>query len=360
MQNQGFYVVIMAGGSGTRLWPISRSHLPKQLHSFGNQKSLIQETYDRVKDLVPAENIYVSLVESIIKTSRRQLPEIPKENFIIEPEAKNTAPSLALVAATIFKRDPNGIVITLASDHVVNKLSNFKQAIKTAFSFAQQNPDYFTTVGIKPDKPDTGLGYIKVGRKFADKAVFNVDQFVEKPNIFKAKQYLKSGKYLWNASYFIWRADKLLGMYEQYSPEIFQIIKSILPFIGSKNAQKEINKRYMAMPNEPVDTAIAEKAQKIAVVPSDLGWSDIGSWSTLYELLAKRSGNHTISQGNHIGVDDQDCLVYAQDKLLATVGLENIVIVDTPDVTLVCNKAKAQDIKKLIEKIKESGENRYL
>lgn len=357
---QNYYVVIMAGGSGTRLWPISRSKLPKQLHSFGNEKSLIQETYDRVKDLVPLENIFVSLVSSILKTSQKQLPEIPEENFIIEPEAKNTAPSLALVAATIFKRDPYGIAITLASDHVVKKLSIFKQAVKRAFSFANKNPEYFTTVGIQPDKPDTSLGYIKVGRKFENTEVFSVDQFVEKPNIIKAKQYLKSGKYLWNASYFIWRADKLLEMYEKYSPEIFAIAEKILPLIGTQNGQKEINKIYMEMPKEPVDTAIAEKVEKIAVVPADLGWSDIGSWSTLYDLLAQKTGNHTVSQGNHIGVDDRNCLVYAQDKLLATVGLENIVIVDTPDVTLVCNKDKAQDIKKLIEKIKETGEHHHL
>jgi mannose-1-phosphate guanylyltransferase len=357
---QNYYVVIMAGGSGTRLWPISRSNLPKQLHSFGNEKSLIQETYDRVQDLVPPENIYISLVESILKTSQKQLPKVKKENFIIEPVAKNTAPSLALVAATIFKRDPHGIVITLASDHVVNKLPNFIAAVKRAFIFASKNPDYFTTVGIQPDKPDTGLGYIKVGRKFENTEVFNVDQFVEKPNIIKAKQYVKSGKYLWNASYFIWRADKLLEMYEKYSPEIYGITTKILPFIGTRNGQKEINKIYLEMPKEPVDTAIAEKVEKIAVVPADLGWSDIGSWSTLYDLLAQKSGNHTVSQGNHIGVDDQNCLVYAQDKLLATVGLENVVIVDTPDVTLVCNKAKAQDIKKLIEKIKETKEQHHL
>jgi len=357
---QNYYIVIMAGGSGTRLWPISREHLPKQLHSFGNEKSLIQETYERVKDLVPRENIYVSLVGSILKTSQKQLPQIAKENFIIEPISKNTAPAIALVAATIFKRDPHGIVITLASDHTIDKLTNFTQAVKRAFNFTAKNPDYFTTVGIQPDHPDTGLGYIKVGRKFENSEIYTVDQFVEKPNAIKAKQYLKSGKYLWNAAYFIWRADKLLEMYAKHSPEIYQITSKILAVLSSRNPQKQIDVLYQEMPKEPVDTAIAEKVEKIAVVPADLGWSDIGSWSTLYDLLAQKAGNHTVSQGNHVGVDDRNCLVYAQDKLLATVGLENIVIVDTPDVTLICNKAKAQDIKKLIEKIKETGEDHHL
>ncbi len=357
---QNYYIVIMAGGSGTRLWPISRSNLPKQLHNFGSEKSLIQETYERVKDLVPADHIYISLISSILKTSQKQLPAVPKENFIVEPEGKNTAPSIALVAATIYKRDPKGIVITLASDHVINKLSNFREAVKRAFAFVEKNPDYFTTVGIEPDKPDTGLGYIKVGRKFENSVCHRVDQFVEKPNIIKAKQYLKSGKYLWNASYFIWRADKLLEIYEKYAPEIYKVTEKILAVLESPSAQRKIDVIYQEMPKEPIDTAIAEKVADIAVVPADLGWSDIGSWSTLYDLLASKVGNHTVSQGNHIGVDDQNCLVYAQDKLLATVGLENIVIVDTPDVTLVCNKSKAQDIKKLIEKIKETKEKHHL
>jgi len=357
---QNYYVVIMAGGSGTRLWPISREHLPKQLHSFGNEKSLIQETYERVKDLVPRENIYVSLVGSILKTSQKQLPQILKENFIIEPIGKNTAPAIALVAATIFKRDPHGVVITLASDHTITKLENFKQAVKRAFSFTAKNPDYFTTVGIQPDHPDTGLGYIKVGRKFENTEIYAVDQFIEKPNAIKAKQYSKSGRYLWNAAYFIWRADKLLAMYEKHAPEIYQVISKILPTIGNRNGQKQIDLFYQEMPKEPVDTAIAEKVEKIAVVPAELGWSDIGSWSTLYDLLAQKAGNHTVSQGNHVGVDDKNCLVYAQDKLLATVGLEDIVIVDTPDVTLICNKNKSQDIKNLIEKIKERGGHNYL
>lgn len=359
MQNNR-YVVIMGGGSGTRLWPISRTNLPKQLHRFSSEKSLIQETFERVKNLVPKENIYVSLVKPILKYCEEQLPNIHRENYIVEPEGKNTAPAIGLVAATIFKRDPQAIVITIASDHVVNNVTNFTEAIKSAFAFVEKNPQYFTTVGIKPTRPDTGLGYIKVGRKFENSRLHAVEKFVEKPNEEVAEKYLASGEYLWNASYFVWRADKLIAMYEKHAPDIYKHMKEILRVVGQQDSQKVIDKIYKSMPKEPIDTAIAEKVEDIAVVPADLGWSDIGSWATLYDLLSSTKGTHTVSEGNHIGVDDKNCLIYAQDKLLATVGLEDIVIVDTPDVTLVCNKNKSQDIKKLIEKLKEQKQDKYL
>ena len=350
----------MAGGSGTRLWPISRANLPKQFHKLASEKSLIQETYDRVKDLVPCENIYVSLVKSILNTSVLQLSDIPKKNFIIESEIKNTAPAIGLVAATIFKKDPHATVITIASDHIVNNVTNFHEAVKNAFNFVGKNPEYLVTIGIKPTRPDTGLGYIKVGRKFSGSNLHEVDQFEEKPNLETANRYVKSGEYLWNASYFAWRADKILDMYEKYAPNIYEKLTLILKALDKKNNDQLIDKIYQEMPKETVDTAIAESVQKIAVVPTDLGWSDIGSWSSLYDLLSKKTNSHTISKGNHIGVDDKNCLIYAQDKLLATVGLEDIVIVDTPDVTLVCNKNRSQQVKDLIEKIKKSGNNKYL
>lgn len=350
----------MAGGSGTRLWPISRCNLPKQLHNLCSDKSLIQETYDRIKGLVPQENIYVSLVKTILKTSQKQLPGIPRENFIVEPEAKNTAPAIALVGATIFRQNPKAIVITLASDHSVEKLGNFRRAIKTVFAFTEQNPKYFTTVGIKPTAPDTSLGYIKVGKKFPGFRLFEVERFEEKPNLKKAKEYLRSGKYLWNASYFIWQADRLLEIYKKYAPRIF---KGVQKLMKAGDNQKKIEEIYQKMPAEPIDTVVAEKVAadaKMAVLPVDLGWSDIGNWTTLYDFLSQKTGNQTISRGNHIGIDDKNCLIYAQDKLLTTVGLKDIIIVDTPDVTLVCDKNRAQDVKKLIEKIKEKGRDKYL
>ncbi|KKQ18085.1 MAG: Mannose-1-phosphate guanylyltransferase [Berkelbacteria bacterium GW2011_GWB1_38_5] len=350
----------MAGGSGTRLWPMSRCNKPKQFHNLCSSKSLIQETYDRVKDIVPKENIFVSLVKPILETSQKQLSEVPKENFIVEADIRNTGPAIAYAAATIARRNPQAVVVTLPSDHAIDKLEEFINSINTVLNFIDKNPEYLATVGLKPTSPDTGLGYIKIGKKFSGSKLHAVDCFVEKPNLKKAKEYLKSGKFLWNASYFCWRANKLLDMYKTFAPEIYAGISKIITLLGKKGSKEKIENIYKDLPKEPIDTAIAEKVEKIAVLPADLGWSDIGNWTTLYEFLTARSGNHTVSRGNHIGFDDKNCLIYAQDKLLTTVGLKDIIVVDTPDVTFVCNKNRAQDVKKLIEKIKEKGKSKYL
>lgn len=355
-----FYIVLMAGGSGTRLWPVSRAHLPKQFHAFSSKKSLLQETYDRVKDLAPKNNIYISLVENIAKTSQRQLPEIPQENFIIEPEGKNTAPAIGLAAAKIFQKDPEAIIATVASDHTIEKTAQFQKVIGQAASFVKNNPPYLVTIGIKPTEPHTGYGYIKIGRKITDSPVHEVEKFVEKPDLATAQKYLAAGDYLWNASYFIFQAKAMLDNFKQYQNGIYRGLMTIIRGLGTKDEAKIIEREYRAFPKEPIDTAIAEKIKTIGVICADLGWSDIGSWASLYELLAKNTGETNISQGHHVGVGDKNCLVYAQDKLLATVGLEDIIVIDTPDVTLVCNKNKSQQVKDLIEKLKEQGKHQYL
>jgi len=355
------YIVIMAGGSGTRLWPISRAHLPKQFHKLSNnERSLLQETYDRIKELVPKKNIYVSLVSDILKMTQQQLPEIPEENFIIEPVARNTAPAIGLIATLIFNKNPEAIITTVASDHTVEKLENFQKSLKLAGKFVEKNPEYIVTVGIEPTEPNTGYGYIKKGRKFTDLDVYAVERFVEKPDLETAKRYLKTEEYLWNASYFTFKAKEMLASFAKLSPEISQKLSTIAGSIDSKDFGKILLDEYSSILKEPIDTVIIEKYDHVATIPADLGWSDVGSWESLYELISQRTGKRTISRGHHIGVDNKNCLIYAHDKLLATVGLEDIVIVDTPDVTLVCHKNKSQDIKKLVEKIKEKGQEKYL
>lgn len=339
---------------------MSRKSIPKQLHKFYGKKSLLQETYERVRGLVPKENIFVSLVSSVLPASQKQLKEIPESNFIIEPEIKNTAPAIGFLAVQLFTINPNAIITTIASDHTIGNVATFQAGLRKTFGFVEKKPDYFVTIGIKPTRPDTGFGYIKVGKKIEGTSLFEVEEFVEKPDLKTAKEYLKSGKYLWNASYFTWRADKLLAMYKKFSPKIYENLAQIIKLINRNASQIEIDKIYALMPTEPIDTAIAEKVKTIAVLPLALEWSDIGSWASLYELLSKRKKSHTISQGNSLGIDNKNCLIYAQDKLLATVGLKDIVIVDTPDVTLVCNRNKSQDVKKLIEKIKADGKIKYL
>lgn len=356
--SNNFYIVLMAGGAGTRLWPVSRESMPKQFHKLTSEKSLLEETFERVKSLTPIENIYVSLGEKTVAETQKQLHEIKKENYIIEPESKNTAPSIALVTAKIFKKDPTAIIATIAADHTVTKISNYQAALLKATHFVEKNPDYLVTLGIKPTSPHTGYGYIKMGRKFQDVPAYAVDEFVEKPDLKTAAKYFKSNKYLWNAGYFIFRADTILEMFAKFAPEIYSGIKEILPAIDSANEKKIIKKAFASFPKVPVDTAIAEKVDKIAVIPADLGWSDVGSWGSVYDLLF--DGSENVSRGHHVGIGDKNCLFFAQDKLLATVGLEDIIVIDTPDATLVCRKDKAQEVKKLIEKLISEGKSRYL
>lgn len=352
------YVVLMAGGSGTRLWPVSRENMPKQFHKLTSEKSLLQETYDRIKDLVARENIFVSLGPTALKETQKQLKNIPKENYIVEPVSKNTGPSTALVAAKIFKKDPSAIIALISSDHTVKRISNFQNTFKQAFSFVKKNPFYLVTIGIKPDSPHTGYGYIKIGERI-DNDVLKVDEFVEKPNLSTAQKYFKSGKYLWNAGYFVFRADEMIKMFENCAPDIFTGLKNILTSIDTDSEASATKKEFEKFSKVPIDTAIAEKVKNIAVIPADLGWSDVGSWASLYDLL-EQDNEKVVRRGHHIGVGDKNCLFVASDRLLATVGLEDIIIVDTPDATLVCNKNKSQEIKSLIEKLKEEKKHKYL
>lgn len=354
-----FYVVILSGGAGTRLWPVSRESMPKQFHKLTSENSLLEETFNRVKVLTSIENIYISLGSKNVAETQKQLKEIKKENYIVEPESKNTAPSIALTTAKIFKKDPTAIIAIISADHTVTKVSNYQAALLKAAHFVEDNPEFLVTIGIKPNSAHTGYGYIKIGRKFQDIPVYAVDEFVEKPDQATAEKYLSSGKYLWNAGYFIYRADKMMGMFENYAPNIYSGLKKILAAIDTTDEKNIIKKVFADFKKTPIDTAIAEKVDKIAVIPADLGWSDVGSWTSVYDLLFDKK-NENVSRGHHVGVGDKNCLFFATDKLLATVGLEDIIIIDTPDATLVCKKDKAQEIKNLIEKLKKEGKEKYL
>ncbi|MDO8513200.1 MAG: sugar phosphate nucleotidyltransferase [bacterium] len=357
------HAVIMAGGSGTRLWPMSRTNFPKQLHQLMSDKSLIQETFERLKSFLPVENIYISTAEKYLTETRRHLPELPEENYIIEPIARNTGPSLAYIAAFFAAKDPKSIVGTFASDHSIAKIEEFKKAIITAEKAIEYYPDHIVTIGLNPTSPDTGLGYIKMHnlKKTIDGTkIFSVEKFVEKPDLPTAKKYVSSWEYLWNASYFIWQADTLLDLFDKYAPEFRDPINNIQLALKKGNLKQIIAKEYDKMPAKPFDTVIMEKVKKVLVIPADLGWSDIGSWASLHDILATNTGSNIITKGNHIGIDNKNCLIYAKDKLIATVGLDDVIVVDTDDVILICKKEHAHDIKKLIDKLKEEGKHLYL
>ncbi|MFH1910188.1 MAG: sugar phosphate nucleotidyltransferase [bacterium] len=360
------YAVIMAGGTGTRLWPMSRTAKPKQFQDLVTDKSLIQETFDRIRQSVPIKNIYISTNTKYAKEIKKQLPKVKKENFIVEPAKRNTAPALLFLTAEIYRRDEDAVIATLASDHVVHDVEAFSKALTNAFRTAEENPGNLILVGINPTRPDTGLGYIKMGSaksKVDGEQVFEVDKFLEKPDLKTAEKYLQSWEYLWNAAYYFFSAKQLLEWFKEFVPTTYEIIMEIdkLQKLGKGN-DKKIKTLFEKIKDEQFEFAVIEKLdpKKVLVIPADLGWSDIGNWGTLYDVLSEKYGQSVVSRGNHVDVDSENCLVYGDKKMIATIGLKDIVIVDMQDTILIADKNKAQDIKKILEKLKDEGKNLFL
>lgn len=361
------YAVIMAGGSGTRLWPMSRKVKPKQLQKLVSDKSLIQETYNRVKKALNPENIFISTNTKYVDEIKKQLPDIPEDNFIIEPAVRNTAPALAYIAFEILRKDKDAVISTIASDHTVNNTDVFAKTIKNAFDAVKKYPDHLVAVGINPTRPDTGLGYIKMGKpkdQLDGSQIFNVQSFVEKPDKKTAEKYLQSWEYLWNGAYYFFSAKQLLNWIKKYRPKMYKTFNKIEELQGEPTGanQSKIKELFESLEDEQFEYAVVSQKdfKKVLVIPADLGWSDIGNWGTLHDVLSENYSTGMISRGYHIDVESEGCLVYGADKMIATLGLEDTIVIDTPDVILIANKNKAQDVKKLLEKLKEEGKHLYL
>jgi len=362
------YAVIMAGGTGTRLWPMSRAAKPKQFHNLVSDKTLLVETYERVKKAVPEGNIFISTNTRYEEEIRRQLPNLLAENFIIEPEKRNTAPALAYVSAEIVRRDKDAIIATIASDHVVNNIDVFVNTLKIAFKAAEKYQYHLIMVGINPTRPDTGLGYIKMGKSAGEidgEQIFAVDKFLEKPDVKTAEKYLQSWEYLWNGAYYFFRGEQMMEWVQKYIPKTYRVIQEISKLkkkAGNGVTQAKIKEIFKSVTDEQFENAIIEQKDfsKILVIPADLGWSDIGNWGTLHDVLSENFNSSVISRGHHVDVGSERCLVYGGEKMIATIGLKDIVVIDTPDSILIASKHNAQDVKKLLDKLKGDGKYLYL
>lgn len=356
------YAVILAGGGGTRLWPVSRSGQPKQFQPFFGKHTLLQRTFLRVKKGFPGNKIFISTNHEQRPIILKQLPRFPKNQFILEPEKLDTAPALGLVAAFLVKHDPESIFFTANVDHYIEKEKEFRRVLKLAETVVKKHPKSVTLVGVNPTYPETGYGYIKMGKpafRVDGHEVFNVDRFVEKPDLETAKEYLKRWEYLWNPAIFVWRAQTLMDLFKKYLPNHYRILMRIQKAIGTSKQNQVIKAEFPKMKAISIDYGIMEKVRHMLVLPADLGWADIGHWRTVRDVLQKKSAANVI-HGRHIG-SAENSLIYGYSKrVIATAGVKNMIIIDTEDALLVCPADAAQDVKKIVEELKTKKLKKFL
>lgn len=351
--------LIMAGGRGERFWPRSRKRLPKQFLSLTDDgKTMIQLTVERILPLIAMEDIYISTNKDYKELVMEQLPHIPNENIICEPVSRNTAPCIGMGAAFISKKYEDAIMIVLPSDHLIKYNGMFVNCLREACEIADKEDD-LVTIGITPDYPETGYGYIKFNSLRTVGRAFSVDRFVEKPNLEVAKEYLASEEYLWNSGMFIWKVTSILEKFQQFLPEIYSGLCDIRKNIGTAQYEEVLNKRFNDFMSVSIDYGIMEKANNIYILPGAFGWDDVGSWLAV-ERIKKSNEFGNIVKGNIITINTNNCIIEGSNKLIATVGLEDMIIIDTQDATLICDKDNAGDIKKVLENLKICNRNEYL
>ena len=363
--NDHLYPVIMAGGSGTRFWPLSRHLFPKQLLRIGGNETLIQQTMRRVSGCAEPAHVLISTNDAQAELIKGQLADWKddiKDNFVLEPEGRNTAPAIALAAIEVLSRDPDGLMLVVPADHVVTGQREFEAAVKLASRLAADG--YLVTFGIKPIRPETGYGYIKpnsrvVLGKQGRLCGYRVQKFVEKPNAARATQYLKAGNYFWNSGMFVWRAATILDEIRLHQPALGRAMGHVQALKTSGATRQAIDEAYRRVASVSIDNGVMEQSSKAAVVPVSFKWSDVGSWGSLDEVAEKDKAGNLVS-GRVIDVGSTDSIVYADRRVVATIGLKDMVVVDTPDATMVCPKSRAQDVKKVVEILKQQQAPEHL
>lgn len=350
------YVAIMAGGIGSRFWPESRVSYPKQfIDILGIGKSLIQMTYERFLEVCPKENIFVVTNEMYGDIVKEQLPELSDNQILREPLRRNTAPCVAYVSAKIKALNPNANIVVAPSDHLVMQQADFTKAINKALDFVQNN-NALLTLGIVPTRPDTGYGYIqyKEDDSSGEKDIFPVKTFTEKPTLEIAKQFLKSGDFLWNSGIFIWNVNSILDAFNNHLHDIYEVFQEGEKLYNTDGEQNFINIAYTRCTNISIDYGIMEKAENVFVIPSDFGWSDLGTWQSLYEHYEKDYLKNAVSGDKVMVVDARNCMVMApKDKLVVLQGLDGYCVLDTGDALLICERDKEQDIKQYTADVKK-------
>jgi mannose-1-phosphate guanylyltransferase len=356
-----YYAVIMAGGEGSRMWPLSRRARPKQMTRIGSERSLFQLTVDRIRDIFPIDCIYVVTVANQAQALQAQCPEIPVENFLLEPMPRGTASVVGLAAVALHQRDPQAVMAILAADHLIQNVEYFQKLLVDANELAQAGN--LVTLGIQPTAPSTGYGYIQRGEPLDgfSFSAFQVQCFKEKPNEENARKFLSQGDHDWNSGMFIWRVDAIAAEIRRLMPELAASLDQIAAVWGSPAGNATLQAVWPGIKPETIDYGIMEKAQKVAVIPAaGLGWNDVGSWDSLFEVFPADQDGNIVVDAEFLGLSTSNSLVISEQKkrLVVTVGVSDLIVVDTPDAVLICTRDQAQRVKEIVNTLKQTEESR--
>ncbi len=355
-------IVILAGGSGTRLWPRSRQALPKQFLDLTGQGTMLQETFARLTPLVPPERILLITNQQYVDLARQQLPELPPAHIIGEPTMRGTAAAVGLGAVMAQHLRPDAIMASVHADHLILKPERFRAALAAAAEVAERGA--LVTLGIQPTFAHTGLGYVEHGELLppaSDHPVYRVVRFTEKPDLATAQRFVADGRHSWNSGLFAWRVDRIMAEFAQHMPELHAGLAEIGRALGTPAADETLQRVFPTLPHQTIDYGIMERAADIAVLPVDIGWTDIGSWGTLLEVLeADEAGNVVRGSDPVFTLDTKNTLIYTAGRLVAAIGLEDMVIVDSGDALLICPKDRAEGVRQVVDWLKQTGREAYL
>lgn len=354
------YAVIMAGGSGTRFWPKSTKALPKQFLQLFGEGTMIQNTARRIEQLIPQERVLVVTNDDYTEIVKEQLPKVPEDNIVGEPVAKNTAPCVAIAAELLYRKDPDAVMVVLPADHHITDPEEFNEILKAAVEKAEQG-EHLVTIGLQPDRPETGFGYIHAVHQQAERLngrpVHKVQAFKEKPDIITAKKFLESGDYYWNSGMFIWRADVILKEFQRQLPEMYESVKQASPELYTNLHSAAINDFYYACESVSIDYGIMEGAEEVFVVPGDFGWNDVGSWTAVHELEEKDKNGNALNAIHVATSGATNNLVFSNsEKMIALVGVEDLAVVETEKAILICDLKSAQGVKDIVEQLKNNAD----
>lgn len=352
--------VILAGGSGTRFWPMSRVGLPKQVLNISGHDVMINETIKRCEGIIPFENNFIVTAESqMSKVEEVMMAEVPKKNILAEPSQRNTAPCILYAALKLQEKYGDGVMCVFPSDQYITDTDEFKKILKKAVSHAEKS-NKLITLGIKPTFPSTGYGYINFDNTYNSDNAFKVNEFVEKPSYDKAVEYLKEGTYLWNSGIFIWKISTILNNFQRYLPRIYDKMIEWSEYIGTAQEKEKLNEIYPLLQKISIDYGIMERSDEVLVIPADMGWNDVGSFDALGAIFPPDNNGNIIRCDDNVLIDSTDCIIYSEKQLVSTIGVNNMIIVATDDAIMVCPKKKAQEVKKIVDELNKKGMKEYL